>query len=92
MSLFNIPSNTVSDGQGIITEKVLTVLAATELTGYNGQYLRRMLRQGKLDGIRVGQTWLIQMDSLLSYLKRVGETKDQRFGSKTGQTSKCIQL
>jgi len=92
MSLLNAPHSLEFDSPGIISEKYLTVLAATKLTGYNGQYLRRMPRQGKLESVRVGQTWLIQMASLLTYLNRVGETEDQRFGSKTGRTSQCIQL
>jgi hypothetical protein len=33
------------DFSGIISEKYLTVLAATELTGYNGQYLHRHHRR-----------------------------------------------
>ena len=60
MSLLNDPHSLEFDSPGIISEKYLTVLAATELTGYNVKYLRRLLRQGKLDSIQVGQTWLIQ--------------------------------
>jgi hypothetical protein len=31
------------------------IQAAAELTGYNIQYLRRLLRYGKLEGIKIGQ-------------------------------------
>jgi hypothetical protein len=40
---------------GVISEEYLTVEAASLITGYNGQYLRRLLRRGKLIGVRVGQ-------------------------------------
>ena len=60
-----------SDPTGIINDKYLTVQAAVKLTGYNHQYLRRLLRKGRLAGIRVGQVWLIRLESLEAYLKRV---------------------
>ena len=43
--------------------------AAAEATGYNIQYLRRMLRSGALKGVKIGQMWLIEMDALETYLK-----------------------
>ena len=82
MLSLNNPYASDSTSSGIITEKFLTVQVACQLTGYNSQYLRRLLRQGKLEGVHVGQAWLIQLDSLFAYLKRVGSTPDQRFGSK----------
>ena len=49
-------------------------------SGYNIQYLRRMLRSGMLSGVKIGQMWLIEMDSLEVYLKRVETTSDRRCG------------
>ena len=40
---------------GAVLEKHLSVKAAAEYSGYNGQYLRRLLRAGRLDGTRIGQ-------------------------------------
>jgi len=37
------------------------VQAAAEATGYNIQYLRRLLRSGKLEGIKIGQMLLIDI-------------------------------
>jgi hypothetical protein len=48
MSLLNDHQSPRLDSSGIISEKYLTVFAATELTGYNGQYLRGVLRQDRL--------------------------------------------
>ena len=39
----------------ILVEKYITVQAAAEITGYNIQYLRRLLRSGKLEGIKIDQ-------------------------------------
>jgi hypothetical protein len=40
------------------------------------------LRTQKLEGIKVGQVWLIKMESLGKYLKQVEATEDQRCGPK----------
>lgn len=58
----------------------LTVNNAAEATGYNIQYLRRLLRSGKLKGIKIGQIWLIEMQSLEMYLQHIESTSDQRCG------------
>jgi excisionase family DNA binding protein len=67
---------------GVISDEYLTVEAASQITGYNGQYLRRLLRSGKLVGVRVGQTWLILFDSLIYYLDTIRLISDRRWGSK----------
>lgn len=70
------------DPSGIIANQYLTVQAAAKLTRYNGQYLRRLLRKGKLVGVRVGQAWLIQMASLEAYMTWLVQNQDHRFGPK----------
>jgi hypothetical protein len=37
---------------GVLTEIFIPVEAATRQTGYNIQYLRRVLRAGRLEGIK----------------------------------------
>jgi len=49
-------------------------------TGYNIQYLRRMLRNGKIQGLKIGQIGHIKKFSLDTYLAYVERLKDQRFG------------
>jgi hypothetical protein len=46
------------------------VQAAAEITGYNIQHLRRILRSGTLKGCKIDQMWLIEVDALEAYLKR----------------------
>ena len=58
----------------------ITVQYAAKYSGYNPQYIRRLLRNGKLEGIKIGQVWLIAYDSLLEYIKEVKITNDLRFG------------
>jgi len=70
----------VSLDQGILINGHLTVQAAADATGYNIQYLRRLLRSGTLEGIKIGQIWLIEMQSLEMYLQHTESTSDRRCG------------
>lgn len=67
---------------GVLTENLITVEAASRETGYNLQYLRRLLRTGKLHGVKVGQIWLIELASLLNYFSSALSSNDMRFGPK----------
>jgi excisionase family DNA binding protein len=67
---------------GILVNRHITVQAAADVTGYNIQYLRRILRSGALRGIKIGQMWLIEMEALETYLQRVEITSDRRYGPK----------
>ena len=58
----------------------MSVKAAAESSGYSIQYLRRLLRNGRLDGIKIGQVWLIEMASFESYLRNSQMLCDRRYG------------
>ena len=57
MISFNTPCISQQSNTGIFINQHITVKAAAEFTGYNTQYLRRMLRSGALGGIKIGQMW-----------------------------------
>jgi len=82
MISFKYSISPLENSTGIPVEKYFSVQAAAELTGYNIQYLRRLLRSGKLEGIKIGQLWLIEMQSLETYLQHVETTSDRRCGPK----------
>jgi excisionase family DNA binding protein len=65
---------------GTVLEKHLSVKAAAEAFGYNGQYLRRLLRAGRLQGVKIGQVWLIKIASLEAHLHKGYLAQDGRFG------------
>ena len=64
----------------MVLEKHISVKAAADHSGYSIQYLRRLLREGMLDGIKIGQVWLIKMTSLDAYLKCAISMGDRRCG------------
>ena len=66
----------------IVFSNCITVKDAACHSGYNIQYLRRMLRCGVLDGVKIGQMWLIDKTMFESYLQNAHQTTDKRFGPK----------
>lgn len=60
----------------------LPVQAAVDQTGYCAQYLRRLLRAGRLKAIKVGQMWLIDAASLAAFIERSQVGLDRRCGPK----------
>jgi excisionase family DNA binding protein len=65
---------------GAVLDEHLSVKAAAKTFGYNEQYLRRLLRAGRLQGTRIGQVWLIRLASLEAHLQRGQLSQDQRYG------------
>jgi len=81
MSALNTPTPTILSTEQVIVNHI-SVQAATEISGYNVQYLRRLLRAGKLDGVKVGQVWLVSLDSLQEYFGSALSSNDLRYGPK----------
>jgi excisionase family DNA binding protein len=65
-----------------MTEDWLTVNEAAELSGYHENYIRRIVRAGKLEARKFGPVWQVYRDSLLAYLEAAEESQDGRWGPK----------
>jgi excisionase family DNA binding protein len=65
-----------------IFHNCITVKDAASHSGYNLQYLRRMLRSGALSGIKIGQMWLIDKTMFEGYMQNAYQTADKQFGPK----------
>jgi excisionase family DNA binding protein len=66
----------------VVLNNLISVKEAGEFSGYSLQYVRRLLRTDKLAGLKLGQQWLIQMESFETYLANAEGSKDHRFGPK----------
>jgi excisionase family DNA binding protein len=55
----------------------ISVKDAAEFSGYSLQYLRRLLRNGKIEGFKIGQVWLIEIDTFEKYVK-LGENSNEK--------------
>jgi len=56
------------------------VQATATYSGYSLQYLRRLLRNGKLEGIKIGQTWLVGKGALDAHLNQAKNAGNHRYG------------
>lgn len=56
----------------------LTVREATKLSGYNAEYITRLIREGKIKARKISIVWLVDRESLLAYLGKVQSLGDKR--------------
>jgi len=64
----------------IVFNSCISVKAAASHSGYNVQYLRRLLRDGRLTDMKFDQNWLIDKRTFEAYLENSKHTQDKRFG------------
>jgi excisionase family DNA binding protein len=60
----------------------ITVNEAAEISGYNAEYLRRLIRAGKIDYRMFGFMYQVNKKSLLKYLKEAEKKSDKRYSPK----------
>ena len=60
----------------------ISVQVAAKYSGYSLQYLRRLLRNSKIEGIKIGQLWLVDMGALDIYIEQALDATDHRYGPK----------
>ena len=77
MDLYISPED---DRVGVVLGRHISVKAAARHFGYNEQYLRRLLRDSRLDAIKIGQVWLIELASIEAHLIKSQTGQDRRFG------------
>lgn len=70
----------VSEVFPLVVTNHISVKVAADYSGYSLQYLRRLLRAGKLASLKIGQVWLIEVVDLEAYLENANSSKDHRFG------------
>ncbi len=63
----------------------LTTVDAARLTGYNLEYVRRLVRTHKVEAKKWGRDWMISQASLLGY-KEKEERRGPRTKRKSGKT------
>ncbi len=63
-------------------EDWISATEAAKFAGYHLNHIRRLLQTGVLEGRKWGQAWMINRESLLTYLKKV-ETQGEKRGPKS---------
>ena len=67
------------------TWKGWTVQEAADNTGYHPEYLRRLIRAGKIEAEKFGRMYLIKADSLQRYIDETQTEDDARTGPKSAK-------
>jgi excisionase family DNA binding protein len=58
----------------------ITIQEAADLSGYHPEYLRLLIREGKLDARKFGSVWAVNKKMLLSYRTIADKSVDGRHG------------
>jgi hypothetical protein len=73
-------------GESDFLGEYITVRLAAKISGYNQQYLRRLLRNNMEKSRRLGQTWLLERRGFIDYLAHARYNSDNRFGPQSKHT------
>jgi excisionase family DNA binding protein len=57
-----------------------SIKQASQESGYHPEHLRRLLREKKIEGERIGYMWLIKIESLEKYIEENKDIDDARYG------------
>jgi excisionase family DNA binding protein len=60
----------------------ITTTEAAALTGYHPEYIRELIREGKIEAQKFGQVWQVSRASVLAYLRVAEHSVDGRHGPK----------
>jgi hypothetical protein len=51
-----------------MNEDYITTDVAAKLSGFTEQYIRKLIRENKVDGRKIRRDWILRRDSLLKFL------------------------
>jgi len=61
-------------------ENWITIQEAEKISGYNSEYLRRLIRNGKIIARKISIVWVVEHRSLMAYLAKNQVPGDKRRG------------
>ena len=64
-------------------EDWITTTDAAALSGYNEEYIRRLIRTRKIPARRFGPMWQLRQSALLAYMRTAQGSPDKRRGPRS---------
>ena len=61
----------------LLEKNLLSTKVASEISGYSSDYLSRLARAGKIEGVQVGRTWLVHRASLEAFMRTQDIRKEE---------------
>jgi excisionase family DNA binding protein len=62
-------------------DELITTAEAADISGYHQEYVRSLLKEGRIEGKKFGPIWQVSRTSLTKYLEKM-EGKGSRRGPK----------
>ena len=53
-----------------LTSNLISVTEASELSGLTTGHLRKLLREGQIEGVKIGRNWLTTEEAIQQYLQQ----------------------
>ena len=72
--------NSPSGNVPIVLSNHISVKDAAKISGYSVQYIRKLLRAERLQGLKIGQLWLIEASIFEAYWSNNYLREDRRYG------------
>ncbi|MDB5195548.1 MAG: hypothetical protein JWO84_732, partial [Parcubacteria group bacterium] len=60
-----------------LDKKFIPNKVAAELSGYNSDYISRLCREGKIEGVQMGRAWFVNRESLEKFMRLQEERKKE---------------
>ena len=79
------PISDKSELEAHSVEDFISIEQAVSHSGYTEQYLRRLARANKIHAIKFGHFWMVDVESLETYMAGAHKTDDKRFGPRGPQ-------
>ena len=58
------------DSLGNLTSKLISVAEASRISGLSASHIRRLLRDGEIEGVKIGRDWSTTEEAIQEYLKQ----------------------
>jgi hypothetical protein len=63
------------------------IAEAVEVTGYTPRHIALLLREGHVQGKKVGRIWLVDLDDLKRHQQKMNELGTKKFDPTRGDTT-----
>lgn len=53
-----------------LASQLISVTEAAEISGFTTGYVRRLLSEGKVEGVKIGRNWVTTEEAIREYMKQ----------------------
>jgi len=61
----------------------ITAREASEISGYNTEYLRQLIRAGRIVAVKKGNSWWVDRKTVVEHMKLAEHSEDRRYKAKS---------